>query len=195
VAGEPGDRGGTCAKRPPAEAGSDAKPESSSDDDQPSATTTWNRLRGDSDDDNSAAVTTTTVAPTTSRTCADEHSCDRIAICDPPPQPTAGKASPQQAQALPAVVPKQGGSRYDAMAREFAANPTGNFTVQIQILCEQSNLDKAILTGGANIWFVPQAIGTRSCYRVFWGHYATREEAQKALGRRSRRLCATAARR
>ncbi len=96
--------------------------------------------------------------------------------------PAPAPAEPTSTQALPAVVPKQGGTRYDEMARQYAANPTGNFTVQIQILCQQSNLDKAILTGGANVWFVPQAIGTRSCYRLFWGHYATRDEAQKALG-------------
>jgi len=100
-----------------------------------------------------------------------------------PMQVTAPAPVPQSAaaQAMPPVVPKQGPRRYEAMAREFAENPTGNFTVQIQILCETSNLDKAILTGGSFIWFVPQTIGSRTCYRVFWGHYATREEAQKAL--------------
>ncbi len=93
---------------------------------------------------------------------------------------TTTQATPPQA--LPAVVPRQSGAnRYEAMAREFAANPTGNFTVQIQILCETSNLDKAMRAGGNNVWFLPQAIGTRSCYRVFWGRYATREEAQRAL--------------
>ena len=67
------------------------------------------------------------------------------------------------------------------MAREFAANPRGNFTVQIQILCNPANVEKAMKDGGANVWFVPQTLGTRSCYRVFWGNFATREEAQRAL--------------
>lgn len=125
-------------------------------------------------------ATTVTIAaaatnPAGTTTIVEKPNAPLQIIAPPPPEPTS-------TQALPAVVPKQGGSRYDAMARQYAANPTGNFTVQIQILCEQSNLDKAILTGGANVWFVPQAIGTRSCYRLFWGHYATREEAQKALG-------------
>jgi septal ring-binding cell division protein DamX len=72
-------------------------------------------------------------------------------------------------------------SRYDAMARQYAANPTGNYTIQIQILCDPSNLEKAIRAGGDQVWFVPQTIGSRSCYRVFWGRYATEQEAQNAL--------------
>jgi septal ring-binding cell division protein DamX len=67
------------------------------------------------------------------------------------------------------------------MAREYAASASGNFTIQIQILCDPSNLDKVIRDGGTNIWFVPQPLGERSCYRVFYGRYATRDEAQRAL--------------
>jgi septal ring-binding cell division protein DamX len=97
----------------------------------------------------------------------------------PPPVATAGSAP---AQPLPAVIPRgDARARYDAMARDFAANPRGNFTVQIQILCEPSNLEMAMRAGGDNVWFVPQPIGARSCYRVFWGRYATREEAQRAF--------------
>lgn len=119
------------------------------------------------------AGSTETVATTT----ITEKPGAPMQITAPPP----AASEPVATQALPAVVPKQGGTKYDAMAREYAATASGNFTVQIQILCEASNLDKAILTGGANIWFVPQQIGTRSCYRLFWGHYATRDEAQRAL--------------
>ena len=69
------------------------------------------------------------------------------------------------------------------MAREFSANPRGNFSIQIQILCDPSNLDKIMKTGGAEIWFVPQPLGARSCYRVYYGRYGTREQAQQALSR------------
>jgi hypothetical protein len=117
------------------------------------------------------AAATETVGTTT---VTERPNAPLLITTAPPPEPSAS-------QPLPTVVRKQGGTRYDAMAREYAAHPSGNFTVQIQILCEQSNLDKAILVGSANVWFVPQTIGTRSCYRLFWGHYATREEAQQAL--------------
>lgn len=102
---------------------------------------------------------------------------------------TAAVAPPVTATTAPAPGPMvisgttSGRDRYDAMAREFAANASGNFTVQIQILCEASNLDKVLKAGGQDVWFVPQPIGTRACYRVLWGRFATREEAQQAMAR------------
>ena len=67
------------------------------------------------------------------------------------------------------------------MARQFLATASGNFTVQIQILCESSNLDKVLQEGGTDVWFVPQQIGQRACYRVLWGRFNTRDEAQRAM--------------
>jgi len=43
------------------------------------------------------------------------------------------------------------------------------------------NVEKAVRAGGDRVWFIPQTIGARSCYRVFWGRFGTREEAQRAL--------------
>jgi len=114
----------------------------------------------------------------------------------PAPTPTPIKITPEPppTQALPRVTAKTttttavvppvapGRERYDGMARDFAANNTARFTVQIQILCDPSNLDKAMRSGGANVWFVPQQLGSRSCYRVYWGRFNTRDEAQRALG-------------
>ena len=53
--------------------------------------------------------------------------------------------------------------------------------MQIQILCEPSNIAKVLSTGGSNVWFVPQQIKTRSCYRVFWGRYDTRAAAERGM--------------
>lgn len=84
--------------------------------------------------------------------------------------------------ALPLVRPRASGrTPLDDQAREYAANPQGKFTVQIQILCDPANVEKLVRSGGENVWFVPQTIGERACYRVFWGHYAARDEAQRAL--------------
>ncbi|HYC91840.1 MAG TPA: DUF4388 domain-containing protein [Thermoanaerobaculia bacterium] len=104
----------------------------------------------------------------------------------PPPATTTATATTTAAAAmepLPAVIPKNGGTaRLDQMARDFAANPQGNFTVQIQILCDPGNVEKAMRQGGGNVWFVPQTIKGRSCYRVNYGRFATRQEAAQAMG-------------
>lgn len=132
-------------------------------------------------------------APTTATTTTTVAAIDTAATQTTPPavQTDTGAALPRVTP-KPLVVaatptpepPLATGdikARYDAMAREFAANPTGNFTVQVQILCDPANVAKAMSAGGSNIWFVPQTIGARSCYRVFWGRYNTRDEAQQAM--------------
>jgi len=71
-------------------------------------------------------------------------------------------------------------SHYDEMAKTFAANATGNYTVQFELVCETSSLTKAIQGGGSAVWFVPVSYRNRGCYRVFWGHYTTQDEAKRA---------------
>jgi len=73
-------------------------------------------------------------------------------------------------------------SHYDEMARTFAANATGNFTVQFELVCQSSSLTRAIQEGGSSVWFVPVTYHGQTCYRVFWGHYGTQAEAQRAIG-------------
>lgn len=102
------------------------------------------------------------------------------AVVTPAPVAAPPTAAPAVVPAAPAAASAVR-ERLDAMARDFAANPRGNFTVQIQILCDPGNLQQAMRTGGDSVWFVPQTIGGRSCYRVFWGRFETREQAQQAL--------------
>ena len=138
-----------------------------------------------------ATTTTTTAAPTpqpmtiTSTAPANvlppaTTTTDATATAAPATTATAAPAA--AVQPLPAVIPKSGGSaRLDQMAREFAANPQGNFTVQIQILCDPGNVEKAMRQGGGQVWFVPQTIKGRSCYRINYGRFATRAEASQAM--------------
>lgn len=123
---------------------------------------------------------TTTVATTT--TAAPAPAPVATASAEPPPTQALPRVTARNTPAAaPASTP--GRERVDAMAREFASNASGNFTVQIQILCDASNVEKLMRSGGQSVWFVPQTLngGTRSCYRVFWGRYNTREQAQQAL--------------
>jgi hypothetical protein len=72
-------------------------------------------------------------------------------------------------------------ARYEAMAREFAADKSGNFTVQFELVCEPASITKALREGSSNVWFLPISYRGRSCYRVFWGRYATQQAAQNAI--------------
>jgi septal ring-binding cell division protein DamX len=96
----------------------------------------------------------------------------------PVPQPQAAPKPPAPRTPAP-QPPTDIRSRYEAMARDFAASPTGNFTVQFAIVCEPSNVTKALNSGGKNVWFVPITIKERSCYRMFWGRYETREAGER----------------
>jgi septal ring-binding cell division protein DamX len=73
-------------------------------------------------------------------------------------------------------------SHFDQMAQTFASQATGSYTVQFELVCQTSSLTKAVEAGASNVWFVPISYRGQGCYRVFWGHYATKGDAQKALG-------------
>ena len=96
------------------------------------------------------------------------------------PAPVTQTATPR-----PTPQPVTGGdvkARYDAMAREFAANPVGNYTIQFAIVCDPSNVTKALRSSAADrVWFIPISVKERSCYRLFWGGFQTREQADAAL--------------
>ncbi|HEX8154618.1 MAG TPA: hypothetical protein VF698_15905, partial [Thermoanaerobaculia bacterium] len=55
------------------------------------------------------------------------------------------------------------------------------FTVQLAIICDPSNITKSLSAGGSNVWFVPISYRGKSCYRVFWGRYDTRQAATSAM--------------
>jgi len=101
----------------------------------------------------------------------------------PPPPPkvavTTTHATTTHAAEVGGGTPKP--ERYAAMAREFAAAPSGKFTVQFEIVCDPSNITKALRSGGTNVWFVPISLKGRSCYRVFWGRYPTRDAAERGI--------------
>jgi septal ring-binding cell division protein DamX len=89
-------------------------------------------------------------------------------IAPPPPRPRPAPTAPDS-------------SRYESMAREFAATATGNFTVQFAIVCEPSNVTRALNNGGTNVWFVSIPIKGRACYRMYWGRFGTRDEAERGM--------------
>ncbi|HEX6087162.1 MAG TPA: DUF4388 domain-containing protein [Thermoanaerobaculia bacterium] len=130
-----------------------------------------------------AEQTTTTSGATTAPNTATAPAPQPMTITSTAPAVVPPAATTTAVEPLPAVIPKSGGNtRLDEMARDFAANPQGNFTVQIQILCDPANVEKAMRQGGGQVWFVPQTIKGRSCYRINYGRFATRAEASQAMG-------------
>jgi len=127
------------------------------------------------------ATTSTAAVPTPMRVTAEPAPAPVKVTPEPPPTVALPRVTAKTPAATPTGAPAAGRERYDAMAQEYAASNTARYTLQIQILCDASNLDKAMRSGGSNLWFVPQQLGSRSCYRVYWGRYATRDEAQRAL--------------
>jgi hypothetical protein len=71
-------------------------------------------------------------------------------------------------------------AKYDDMAQKQVADPVGAYTVQFELVCEVSSITKAMETGRSSVWWVPVTYRGRACYRVFWGRFATRDEAVKA---------------
>jgi len=99
-------------------------------------------------------------------------------VAPPLPRVAAGaparRAAPDAGAATPA-------SKYETMARDYAANPNASFAVQFAIVCEASNVTKALSNGGTNVWFVPISIKGRACYRMYWGRYSTRDDAERGM--------------
>ncbi len=135
-----------------------------------------------------APTSETMAVPTvTESEVAQAGSKPTAAVSSPvPPGKLTTTAAPIAVAAPPSASrpPVSAGSRdkYDAMARDYAQTATGNFTVQVVIVCEVGNLEKAIRSGGEKLWFMPVSVKGRSCYRVFWGSYRTREEAARGAG-------------
>jgi hypothetical protein len=135
-----------------------------------------------------APVTATAPVPTPIVAATTTHAATTHATAT---QPTPAHATTTQAAVIPRppskpvtlvpAPPATDGERYAAMAREFAAAPSGKFTVQFEIVCDPSNITKALHTGGTNVWFLPISLKGRSCYRVFWGHYGTRDAAERGI--------------
>ncbi len=71
-------------------------------------------------------------------------------------------------------------AKYDAMAQQAAADPVGAYTVQFELVCETASITKAMEGGRSAVWWLPISYRGRPCYRVFWGRFATRQEAAKA---------------
>jgi len=172
----------------------------------PVTTTTGVRPGPATDSGTTTRAAATTTAPNAEGTRTATHPPAGPAVVTataPPMQAATGTVAgrPAKTPALPAVTrversstgaatitnsgaaPKADDglrSKYDAMARQQAADPVGAYTVQFELVCETASITKAMNAGRSAVWWVPTTYRGRPCYRVFWGRFQTREEATKA---------------
>jgi len=107
----------------------------------------------------------------------------------PAPQPSATPATPhleRTAAGAPTITNTPGTgapvndatrAKYDNMAKDFAAQKGGTYTVQFELVCETASISRALSEGGGKAWFVNISYRGRPCYRVFWGRFDTSAEA------------------
>ncbi|MEA2490993.1 MAG: hypothetical protein QOH21_2785 [Acidobacteriota bacterium] len=128
----------------------------------------------------SAGLTITT-PPVTETTTSSVPANVATATTAPAPVPAPVRTTPTPVPAAPAAATPAADAlrtRYDAMAHDFAANPTGNYTVQFAVFCQPSSIANAMKSGGNKVWFVKY--GSR-CYQAYFGHFDGRDEAVAAL--------------
>ncbi len=140
-----------------------------------------------------ATVVPTTTLPVAITTTAPAPHPSQVTTTQPPQQVApvtstvarvektpSGSVIPNTTTAKAAVPPATDADRqrYETMAKEFAADKSGTFTVQFELVCEAASITRALREGGSNVWFLPISYHNRSCYRVFWGRYATEQQAQ-----------------
>ena len=104
-----------------------------------------------------------------------------------PPRPTPTRLPPRPSPPPPRPCPApaasdRGRSRWESLAeRGRATLPAAPFTIQLELVCELSSLEEAWkYDRGGTMWIVAAEHSGRSCFRVFWGRYATLPEARRA---------------
>ncbi len=110
----------------------------------------------------------------------------------PSPRPTA--RPPRPAPTVAPRVPAASGQarprsrqgwleRAERDQRSAASDRQARFTVQLELACEVPSLTEAFAHDrpSGTMWVVKTSFRGRTCFRVFWGRYPTREDAESAL--------------
>jgi len=95
----------------------------------------------------------------------------------PPPAVQPAPVQPAPVQPKPQPQPQPPRQPKPVVIRETAA---AKFTIQVELVCQQSSLQKATELGGASVWSAPISFKGKECYRVFYGRYASRADAEAA---------------
>jgi len=101
--------------------------------------------------------------------------------------PVSRAAPPPPSKAEPAPRPA-GDEKWAQLAeagrREMEHPGTHRYSIQLELACESSTLEKAFAAdpGRRHLWIAPYAFRGRRCYRVLWGKFADLASARGAKG-------------
>jgi septal ring-binding cell division protein DamX len=106
---------------------------------------------------------------------------------EPPAKPSpsaAASATPAAKTAAPPPIASDDPLRreYDELARGYAAQPRGRFTVQFSLVCQTESVTRALASQDSRVWFVPVDFRGRPCYRLFWDSFDSRAAAERSIG-------------
>jgi hypothetical protein len=132
----------------------------------------------------SAAVAPRESAPATPAPKPPPVPPSEIVVSHAPAARTPGPAAPRSAPAAKAGAEAKWTSLGEAGRREFEHPGKHRYSVQLELACEDSTLEKAFAAdpGRSHIWISPYAFRGRRCYRVLWGRYADLGAARTARG-------------
>jgi septal ring-binding cell division protein DamX len=113
-----------------------------------------------------------------------------------PPDPAPASAPRPPATTAQPRPPATGGGNARALLRggdlaaaarafqgELAANAASKFTLALGIYCNEENAGRLVAnaSGSSEIYVLPASVEGRSCYRVTWGLYDSRDAAEAAV--------------
>ncbi len=104
-----------------------------------------------------------------------------------PPTPLATRHAAPPAPGKPAAAPgrsrKAWLERAERDQRTAASDANARFAVQLELACEVPSLTEAWAHDrpAGSMWVITTTFQGRTCFKVLWGRYATREEAARAL--------------
>jgi hypothetical protein len=111
--------------------------------------------------------------------------------------PTAAPSRPTAAATPPAPAPREAGAGGDSKSRQYwvdraardrkraGADRKARFTIQLELACEVESLVDAWKHDrpAGTMWVLATPFGGRTCFRVLWGRYATREAGARGGSR------------
>ncbi len=141
----------------------------------------------------SAAASFATAVPTAAPT---RPAPTRVPTSIPNPRPSPRPAAKPAAAPTAAVRAPAAGlaaspktrqgwlQRAERDQKSSAADRDARFAIQLELACEVPSLNEAFGHDrpSGSMWVVPTSYRGKTCFRVLWGRYPTREAADSALG-------------